>query len=375
MTEPAHQRTRSVREIRGDARRIASRIIRQGMIASELDELAHSDRPVEALCTALPALTERLESQPDGVVAGLIFQAAVLCEEWDRKVDAAQLRARDLTADSLRELRACRDEAELARALCPSAASAFEVPWALTARIDAGCWSPWQVHDNSPPARPRGEAAATARELAGLPWESEAVSAGRPLRVAGADSLSQLPAPVTTMAGSSVVRVAPISVAGSVTSLLYLPEPPDRPLTDQDSISANISTFTVGVGAILERELLYERFRLQRVRIRESVSSMERIMASLDTGVDLVRLVGREHADTLTSVGSPLIQFGTTHDKDLTARERDVMALVALGRGNTEIARELVISTNTVKSHLHNIMRKLGAVNRTELISLHRART
>ncbi|MCD2099799.1 helix-turn-helix transcriptional regulator [Rhodococcus rhodochrous] len=52
----------------------------------------------------------------------------------------------------------------------------------------------------------------------------------------------------------------------------------------------------------------------------------------------------------------------------LTAREREVFALVVRGASNAEIAEELVISIFTVKTHVKKILRKLGAANRSEAI-------
>lgn len=53
----------------------------------------------------------------------------------------------------------------------------------------------------------------------------------------------------------------------------------------------------------------------------------------------------------------------------LTARELEVLRLVALGRSNSQIATELFVTTGTVKSHLHTISGKLGAVNRVEAVA------
>ena len=57
----------------------------------------------------------------------------------------------------------------------------------------------------------------------------------------------------------------------------------------------------------------------------------------------------------------------------LTARELEVLHLVALGRSNSQIATELFVTVGTVKSHLHTISGKLGAANRVEAVARGRA--
>jgi NarL family two-component system response regulator LiaR len=53
--------------------------------------------------------------------------------------------------------------------------------------------------------------------------------------------------------------------------------------------------------------------------------------------------------------------------QDLTERELQVVRLVAQGRSNLEIARELVISEKTVKTHVSNILSKVHLQDRTQL--------
>ncbi|MFC1998866.1 DNA-binding response regulator [Chloroflexota bacterium] len=53
-------------------------------------------------------------------------------------------------------------------------------------------------------------------------------------------------------------------------------------------------------------------------------------------------------------------------DNDLSKREEEVLQLVAKGTSNREIASTLFISENTVKTHLRNIMNKLGVTNRSQ---------
>ena len=57
-------------------------------------------------------------------------------------------------------------------------------------------------------------------------------------------------------------------------------------------------------------------------------------------------------------------------DAALTARELDVLRLVASGLGNKEIAADLGITTHTVKYHLAAVLEKLGVRSRTEAVSL-----
>jgi LuxR family transcriptional regulator, maltose regulon positive regulatory protein len=50
----------------------------------------------------------------------------------------------------------------------------------------------------------------------------------------------------------------------------------------------------------------------------------------------------------------------------LTSRELEVLKMLAAGRSNQAIARELVVTLDTVKKHVGHVLGKLGAANRTE---------
>lgn len=52
----------------------------------------------------------------------------------------------------------------------------------------------------------------------------------------------------------------------------------------------------------------------------------------------------------------------------LSERELEVLALIASGQTNKEIARRLEVSPNTVKTHIGNLFEKLGAQRRTEAV-------
>jgi len=63
------------------------------------------------------------------------------------------------------------------------------------------------------------------------------------------------------------------------------------------------------------------------------------------------------------------VRHPTTPEVRVTARELEVLRLVARGRQNKEIARDLAVTERTVKFHLSALMRKLGVGNRMEAVS------
>lgn len=61
---------------------------------------------------------------------------------------------------------------------------------------------------------------------------------------------------------------------------------------------------------------------------------------------------------------------GPVPGSDLTEREREVLAAMAEGLTNSQIASKLFVSDSTVKSHVSSVLRKLGASSRTEAVSV-----
>lgn len=55
---------------------------------------------------------------------------------------------------------------------------------------------------------------------------------------------------------------------------------------------------------------------------------------------------------------------------EISSREADVLKLIAAGASNGEISAQLFISENTVKFHVHNILKKAGCANRAELLTI-----
>ena len=76
----------------------------------------------------------------------------------------------------------------------------------------------------------------------------------------------------------------------------------------------------------------------------------------------------------IAELASEKMQKISTNSVKLTARELDVIHLIAEGLPNKEIANRLFIETQTVKNHVHNILDKLQLKNRLEAVQYARDR-
>ena len=91
---------------------------------------------------------------------------------------------------------------------------------------------------------------------------------------------------------------------------------------------------------------------------------------------DLVRAIRSAHAGRATlspEAAQSLVDAANLPPSpgfELTERERDVLLLMIEGLNNTQIAGKLTVSPSTIKSHVSNILSKLGAASRTEAVTL-----
>lgn len=88
--------------------------------------------------------------------------------------------------------------------------------------------------------------------------------------------------------------------------------------------------------------------------------SIEEIIAALNFAI--------KYPHTFTST----LASNQINDSGLTAREMDVLTLMAGGSSNADISAALYISLSTVKTHISALMRKLDATNRTSAVKLAR---
>ena len=133
--------------------------------------------------------------------------------------------------------------------------------------------------------------------------------------------------------------------------------------------SEQIQTKTVVLTAAISDEEVSEALKKGAAGLVLKESSPEQ----------LLECVRRVHAgerwmdpEAMTRVVARAAPAAATDDRaaSLTAREREVVRMIASGLRNRDIGERLSISENTVKVHLHNIYEKLGVEGRMELLLL-----
>jgi DNA-binding NarL/FixJ family response regulator len=133
-----------------------------------------------------------------------------------------------------------------------------------------------------------------------------------------------------------------------------------------------LSALRVGAGGYVLKSAEPER-------ITEAVRKALEGEFPLDQGVSkrlLLRLSQEKQERQEEAWVSPVPEAPTTQEREatpataanreLSPREAEVLELIAHGRTNEQIARELLVSTSTVKNHVGQILSKLGASDRTE---------
>lgn len=152
--------------------------------------------------------------------------------------------------------------------------------------------------------------------------------------------------PLAAITKSSSYGIAPLLVDGEVVGLVHGDcYHQQRVLDDVDQLL--LSAFAQGVSQ-----------QLARVSVLEGMSA---IRAQLD---GLGRWSVPRHAVTAS------IARSRDDDAVLTRREVQIVRLLAEGDSNARIARKLTIAEGTVKTHITRVLRKLGAANRAEAVSI-----
>lgn len=177
---------------------------------------------------------------------------------------------------------------------------------------------------------------------------------------AGADTA------MAKLLATNTYAIAPIIVTSSVTAMIHV-APPSPLAIDDDDLEC-LAAYQGAVSATFSRDTWFDIAVAHHAAVRRAATTIvedaSRVTADdFDIGSE-VPSEAHPQRHAVTTVNYAI-------EDCLTSRETEVMRLIAQGLSNAEIADRLFIGVETVKSHVKKVLRKIGAVNRSEAISLY----
>jgi DNA-binding CsgD family transcriptional regulator len=184
--------------------------------------------------------------------------------------------------------------------------------------------------------------------------EDEVARGHAPAVVRVSDAGARTPAPLARSLGWGSYTVAALVVGTTAIGLLHADATHSGRTVD--GLDAEVAgRYAEELAGVFERAVLRHTLELHRAELSAAVHWMSTRLVRLEDAAGLVR-------PRVTTGDARLVE-------SLTARELDVLRLLARGNTNQAIATALVVREGTVKYHVKNILRKLGATNRADAVA------
>jgi len=211
----------------------------------------------------------------------------------------------------------------------------------------------------------------TPQRLSPSLFETDMVRRRTPVIVSEAQSDARVSRALADVTRSTSYVAAPIMPDGRVIGFLHADRYHQDCEVNRDDLEL-LAFFADLFGQVLERTLLLERLDSLRDSVGTLTGALNGTVSSCRTATIDMSPAGAHSPAALTlplhEMSASLHTAVPAPDSVLTSREVDVLQLMAAGDTNARIARRLVISEGTVKSHVKHILRKLGAANRAEAV-------
>jgi DNA-binding CsgD family transcriptional regulator len=169
-----------------------------------------------------------------------------------------------------------------------------------------------------------------------------------------ADAGARTPAPMARSLGWESYAVAALAVGNTTIGLLHA-DAMHSGRTVDGLDGEVVGRYAEELAGVFERAVLRHTLELHRAELSAAVHWMSTRLGRLEDAAGLV-------SPRATGGDARLIET-------LTARELDVLRLLARGHTNLAIATALVVREGTVKYHVKNILRKLGATSRADAVA------
>ncbi|WP_235530133.1 helix-turn-helix domain-containing protein [Nocardioides sp. Root151] len=304
--------------------------------------------------------TERAElSAPvDELTARRLYLLALDLQQLVLELQQEELlsstRRLESVGDGLSRLRTLPNSVDMLESVCEEIVNRCDFGRVVLSRVDHGSWVPSTAFFTESDSSWFSEWIGTGIALRGDTPETLLLTERRPAAVYDTGSATVHRQIIIESGQSTSYVVAPLMAAGSVGGFLHADHFPTSRRVDQVDRDV-LWAFAEGLTRIHERLVLLERVRDQRAQVESVLGS------ALDTmdpapGTDLLGVSGRLPA-------APEVL------SELTTREVEVLHLIVEGSSNRAIGSRLVITEDTVKSHVKQILRKLGVANRAQAIA------
>lgn len=168
---------------------------------------------------------------------------------------------------------------------------------------------------------------------------------------------------IVEVAGCSGYIAAPITVQGRAIGILHADRPKPHGLVTMDHLE-QLEAFAECLSVAFESAALEEKAAQQRVEVDKLCGNVDELLGG--SGRPVLWPVPGEAPGTRQGAVNRREQSTASA---LTSREREIMSHVATGATNGQIARCLVISEGTVKSHLKHIAKKLNTSSRAAAVA------
>ena len=275
-------------------------------------------------------------------------------------VEAGYVRRSDAlerTADAVRRLGEIGSPQGILDRAAEELVASSEFERAMLGEVLGGALSVRTVWSATDPASAAAALEELRREPIALEYpsiEHEVARRQRPEIVQARGTRSRAARRLSEVLGWDGYVVAAVVVQGNTVGLLHA----DAPATGRslDALDVEVaSRYAEGLAGVFERAVLREMLQRHHHELRSAVGWMSTRLGQLASGAGewAGPSDGAEMADA----------------EGLTPRELEVLRLLAKGQTNLEIARALVVREGTIKYHVKNILRKLGATSRADAVS------
>src|SRR6516165_8886757 len=298
--------------------------------------------------------TEGPEATPDLLISVLRLQCELLDDELSRRV-------RWLTEirNALGDLRGLSPR-EMIHAAPVVLSRGFGFARTMISTVRRSMWLPQHLHienegDDPQSRRLREYLIGAQIHLANAPLEAKLIRNRRGLLVPYPKQGKRMRTEIFDVSGCSGYVAAPITVQDRAIGLLHADRPEPDGIVTMDHLD-QLEAFAECLAVAFESAVLEEKAAQQHVAVGNLCGHVEELIGRSNDP-------GQRH-----DAYSPGDQRAVP---SLTERERQIMSHVAAGATNSEIARCLVISEGTVKSHLKHIARKLNTSSRAAAVAVY----